>query len=613
MDDATRVKEAIDIVQYIGRYISLKKSGRNFLGLCPFHGEKSPSFNVNPERGIFKCFGCGVSGDVISFVMQREGMSFGDALKLLADEAGITITKVGKPDNEQQKEERLYEILELSARFYAHILQKHAAAEPAREYARDRGLGEVNASEIVKIFQLGYAPSGWRNLADFLLKKGYSLNELFDSGMVVKSQKGEGERVRYFDMFRGRLVFPLMNKVGKVVGFSGRVMDGSKPKYINTAETALFHKREFLFGFYQARETIRVEDSVIVVEGEMDMLSSFRVGVKNVVAVKGSALTVEHLQLIGKFTKRLMLCFDADKAGDMAQIRAINDAIERGFEVKVIQLAEGKDADEVIRRDAQEWREAIKNAVPFYDFLIDVAVRRYGVNSAQGKSQIAKEILPIIKQIGDLITQTYYVQKLAALLEMDEGMIERMVRQGGEWTSQPKREEKPVETIKKKEEVSSEAYLLALVMRQMRVIRSLESFLPKEALADNEARFVYTKGIEFVKTREGHSTEEFLAFVELEREGVREFLDELFMITVPEEDDVIRREIATTAVFLKRLYLKNVLQKINRAIKQAQAQLGKESDVKELEKKLSVVVAELVQLEQPQSAFVLATEQWERK
>jgi DNA primase len=600
MDDATRVKEAIDIVQYIGRYISLKKSGRNFLGLCPFHGEKSPSFNVNPERGIFKCFGCGVSGDVISFVMQREGMSFGDALKLLADEAGITISKVGKSDNEQQKEERLYEILELSARFYAHILQKHATAEPAREYVRERGLGEVNGSEIVKIFQLGYAPSGWRNLADFLLKKGYSLNELFESGMVVRSQKGEGERVRYFDMFRGRLVFPLMNKVGKVVGFSGRVMDGSKPKYINTAETALFHKREFLFGFYQARETIRVEDSVIVVEGEMDMLSSFRVGVKNVVAVKGSALTVEHLHLIGKFTKRLMLCFDADKAGDMAQIRAINDAIERGFEVKVIQLAEGKDADEVIRRDEQEWREAIKNAVPFYDFLIDVAVRRYGVNSAQGKSQIAKEILPIIKQIGDLITQTYYVQKLAALLGVDEVMVERMVRQGGELTeTQPNLQKKRLDVVKKKEEATSEEWLMA--------------FLPKEALADNEARFVYTKGIEFVKTREGHSTEEFLAFVELEREDVREFLDALFLITVPEEDDVIRREIATTAVFLKRLYLKNVLQKINRAIKQAQAQLGKENDVKDLEKKLSVVVAELVQLEQPQSAFVLATEQWERK
>jgi DNA primase len=391
-------------------------------------------------------------------------------------------------------------------------------------------------------------------------------------------------------------------------------MDGSKPKYINTAETALFHKREFLFGFYQARETIRSEDSVIVVEGEMDMLSSFRVGVKNVVAVKGSALTVEHLQLIGKFTKRLLLCFDADKAGDMAQIRAINDAIERGFEVKVIQLAEGKDADEVIRRDAQEWREAIKNAVPFYDFLIDAAVRSYGVSSAQGKSQISKEILPIIKQIGDLITQTYYVQKLAALLGVDEEMIERMVRQGGELTEiQSNTQKKRSETVKKKEEATSEEWLMALVVRQLRAIRALESFLPKEALADNEARFVYTKGIEFVKTREGHSTEEFLAFVELEREDVREFLDALFLITVPEEDDVIRREIATTAVFLKRLYLKNVLQKINRAIKQAQAQLGKENDVKELEKKLSVVVAELVQLEQPQSAFVLATEQWERK
>ncbi|GIW59208.1 MAG: hypothetical protein KatS3mg087_0274 [Patescibacteria group bacterium] len=483
------------------------------------------------------------------------------------------------------------------------------------EYVLGRGLGEVSESEIVKIFQLGYAPSGWRNLADFLLKKGYSLNELFDSGMVGGDRKkGKEREVRYFDMFRGRLMFPLMNKVGKVVGFSGRVMDGSKPKYINTAETALFHKREFLFGFYQARETIRSENSVIVVEGEMDMLSSFRVGVKNVVAVKGSALTVEHLQLIGKFTKRLLLCFDADKAGDMAQIRAINDAIERGFEVKVIQLAEGKDADEVIRRDAQDWREAIKNAVPFYDFLIDAAVRRYGVSSAQGKSQISKEILPIIKQIGDLITQTYYVQKLAALLEVDEEMVERMVRRGGELTEiQSSTKKKRSETVKKKEEATSEEWLMALVVRQLRAIRALESFLPKEALADNEARFVYTKGIEFVKTREGHSTEEFLAFVELEREGVREFLDALFLITVPEEDDVIRREIATTAVFLKRLYLKNVLQKINRAIKQAQAQLGKENDVKELEKKLSVVVAELVQLEQPQSAFVLATEQWERK
>jgi DNA primase len=612
MDDVTRVKEAIDIVQYIGRYVSLKKSGRNFLGLCPFHGEKTPSFSVNPERGIFKCFGCGVSGDVISFVMQREGMSFVDALKMLADEAGVTISMVGKSDTEQKREERLYEILELSARFYAHILRKHPVAESAREYVLGRGLGEVSESEIVKIFRLGYAPSGWRNLADFLLKKGYGLNELFDSGMVVRSQKGE--RDRYFDMFRGRLMFPLVNKVGRVVGFSGRVLDGSKPKYINTAETALFRKREFLFGFYQAREAIRSEDSVIVVEGEMDMISSFRIGVKNAVAVKGSVLTEEHLQLIGKFTKRLLLCFDADKAGDMAQIRAIHDAIERGFEVKVIRLAQGKDADEVIRRDAQEWREAIRSAVPFYDFLIDVAVRRYGVSSAQGKSQISKEILPIIKQIGDLITRTHYVQKLAALLGVDEALVERMLRQGVGLTEiQPKTQEVRSELVKKKEEVTSEEWLMALMIRQLWVIRALESFLPKEALADNEARFVYTKGIEFVKTREEHSTEEFLAFVELEREGAREFLDALFLITVPEEDDVIRREIVTTAVFLKRRYLKNVLQKINRAIKQAQAQFGKENDVKELEKKLSLVVSELTRLEQPQSAFVLTNEQQERK
>jgi DNA primase len=458
--EVEQIKERIDIVEYIGRSVVLKKAGRNFTGLCPFHGEHTPSFNVSPDRQIFKCFGCGVSGDVITFVMQREGLDFSEALKILALEAGVELrARTVKEKEEDSLEDRLFEMHRLAAEFYHWLLVSHESGDEAREYLKGRGFevsvgslknagGETKsetggksgkggkggkggkrvveyAGDVVSYFKLGYAPKSWDSLGTFLFKKGYSVEEMRAGGLVVASEKSQRG---YFDMFRGRVMFPLVDKVGRVVGFAGRVLGTDKTaKYINTAETAIFHKREFLFGFYQAKEDILKKGEAILVEGEMDMLSSFQAGVRNVVAVKGSALTEEQIGLLSRVSKKLLLCFDADTAGDMAMRKAIQLAESKGLEVKVIQVKVGKDPDECIRKGVSYWLESIESAVPYYDFLLQSAVKRHGVTGAEGKKRVVRDVLPQLLSIENIVERSHYVQRLSTIVDIPEQELVREV------------------------------------------------------------------------------------------------------------------------------------------------------------------------------------------
>jgi DNA primase len=417
MDQVEEVKSKTDIVQLIGEYVQLKKAGRNLKANCPFHGEKTPSFMVNPELQIFKCFGCGVGGDCFTFMQKMEGAEFGEVLKILADKAGVKLVSYKASQGEEVRE-RLIRINQLAADYYNFLLTKHAIGNRAMEYLQSRGL----TGEVVEKFGLGYAPSGWDFLVKYLTgKKGFSLEEVVKVGLVTKT----------YDRFRDRVMFPLKNPRGQVVGFAGRIMPGSKEeaKYINTSETELYHKSELLYGLDVTRQEVKGLGVAVVVEGEIDAIASWQAGVKNVVAIKGSALTEKQVDTLRRYCETVVLALDADSAGDSASRRGIEMAQKKGMFVKMAGFnkdSKFKDPGEMAIERPQEWKRVIDEAIPIYDFYIHSAVSRYGVE-VQGKRKIGQEILPIIGQIDDEIEKAHYIKKIAQVLGVSEEDVRKQM------------------------------------------------------------------------------------------------------------------------------------------------------------------------------------------
>jgi len=349
MDDRDLIKQKINIVDLIQEYLPLKKAGINFKALCPFHSEKTPSFIVSPERQIFKCFGCQKSGDIFTFLMEKEGMEFKESLEVLAKRAGVTLKR--KVEQKDAKD-RLFEVNLKAQEFFHYILTKHQLGKKALEYLKIRGLSD----ESIETFGLGYAPNSWESLTKFLIKRGFVVQEIISAGLAVASKSA------CYDRFRGRVTFPLVDGKDKLRGFSGRVLYPQEPKYINTPQTAIFDKGSLLFGLNFARGEIRSKGEAILVEGEMDVILSHQAGVKNVVASKGTALTEGQIDLIKKYCQNLFLSFDMDLAGDSASRRGIEMIDRAGFNIKVIRVEKGKDAAEVIKADVALWQKAIETA-----------------------------------------------------------------------------------------------------------------------------------------------------------------------------------------------------------------------------------------------------------
>lgn len=427
MSQVKQVKDATDIVALIGERVALQRSGSSLRGPCPFHSEKSPSFFVSEQFQRYKCFGCGESGDAFTFLEKFDGMTFGEALEHLAERAGIKLTSY-RPTAEDEERQRLLSILSLTKEYYHFLLTKHELGEPARQYLKERG---VNA-ESIRLFQLGYALPAWDSLIKYLHgKKKYSLNDLQAAGLVVS-----GRSSTTYDRFRDRIMFPLTNHRGQVVGFSGRVMakETKEAKYINTPETMLYHKSSMLFGYSELYQSIRQKEEVIVVEGEFDVISSAQAHVNNVVAIKGSAVTQEHLKLISRAATKVLFSLDVDKAGVAATKRAISLVGDLPLEVRVISVPSGKDPDELARTQPAEWREATKNSVSVYDFLLQAALKQFDPTTAEGKRAIIDELAPVFGQISHAVEQEVYFKKLAAALQTKEEHI----RQDVERFKQPK-------------------------------------------------------------------------------------------------------------------------------------------------------------------------------
>ncbi len=417
------IKNRLDIVEVIGEYVpNMKQAGGNWKGLCPFHNEKTPSFMVSKDKQIWHCFGCGEGGDVISFVQKIENIEFPEALKILAKRAGVTLRYEDKSLSNQKT--RLLDILEAAARFYHYNLLKISEAESARKYLFEkRRLTE----ETVERFFLGYAPNSWDSVIKFLAGKGFSEKDIFLAGLSVKKERGSG----YYDRFRARIIFPIRDIHGHIVGFTARLMpeeekkENAGGKYINTPQTLVYDKSRVIYGLDSAKQEIKKENLTVMVEGNMDVIASHQAGIQNVVASSGTAMTVDQVSMLKRFSPNLAISFDADLAGNTAAMRGIDVALKEGINIKVIMLSPevGKDPDDYIKKDPNLWRDAIANSMAFMDYYIKKTLDGLDLRKVDDKKKAAKILLAQLVKIPDKVEQTFYLEKLGNILGVPEQVL----------------------------------------------------------------------------------------------------------------------------------------------------------------------------------------------
>lgn len=443
------IKERVDIVEFIGRYVQLKRAGSTYKGLCPFHDERTPSFVVFPQSGTWRCFGaCGVGGDAFTFLMQRENLDFREALQMLANELGITLDESSGASQDERT--RLYEINEAASLYFHEIFYHHQGAKEARSYLRERGFDRKTVNQ----FRIGYALDTWTGLRDYLSERGWSIEEQLKAGLIKRHE----ERDSIYDAFRGRVMIPIRDRQGRVIGFGGRVLGDGQPKYLNTAETSLFQKSHVIFGLDLARETIRNTNQVVIVEGYMDVIAAHQHGFTNVVACMGTSLTSDQLQQLHRFTNNFILALDADTAGQQATVRGLNQArqslmrvqkptVTSGGQVRlterlsanlaIVSMPEGEDPDDVIRRAPEQWQALVAEAQPLVDFYLRFVAQQYDLQSAQGKGLAVAELAPLIAELDDEIERQHYIQQLSRQVQIDELTILNRVQAAAKTSSLP--------------------------------------------------------------------------------------------------------------------------------------------------------------------------------
>lgn len=416
------IRDRLNIAEVIGDYIQVKKAGTNFKAICPFHNEKTPSLMISPQKQIWHCFGCGEGGDVFTFVMRYENLEFRDALKILAEKAGVQLPVYHPADKRVEDEkELLFRINGFAARLYHQILLADKRGANALAYLKHRGL----RTETIEKWQIGYAPDDFHFLEQALLKKAVKVADLVKAGVAVRSEKGQT-----YDRFRGRITFPIFNYHGEIIGFSARIFpdDDKVAKYVNSPDTLIYNKSQILFGLNFAKDAIRRQDEAVIVEGQMDAISAHQAGFSNVVASSGTALTQDQLRLLGRLTKNLKFCFDSDQAGLLATKRAIELYLGQDFTIKIIDLGGAKDPDELIKDDPEKWARQVKTAPLYLDFYFQKAFQNFQADSAEQKKRIAKEILPLVARLVDPLEQDHYLRVLAEKLNTTQEVLKESIR-----------------------------------------------------------------------------------------------------------------------------------------------------------------------------------------
>ena len=487
MSVITEVKQRLDILELVSEYVTLQKAGRNFKALCPFHSEKHPSFFVFPAQQSWHCFGaCGTGGDIFSFIMKKEGVDFGQALRLLAQRVGVTFSpREAASKVEDEKKERLFKINEAATEYYHHLLLSTKVGEAARNYLARRKV----MPETIKDFRLGFSPDAWETIKNYLLGKGYTEKELVEVGLIIEKEEGGS-----YDRFRNRLMFPICDIQGRVTGFGARVLDDSLPKYINSPQTSIFDKSSILYGLDRAKSAVRKRNLVIIVEGYTDVVTAHQHGWQNVVGSMGTSLTEKQVEGIRRLTNNITLALDADLAGEEATLRGKAILAYSNAEANVILLPPGKDPDEVIREDPALWQKLVEQAMPILDFAFQSVVSKVDINKAKDKSLAVQKLLPSIYEIKDPVQQSHYLKKLARELKIEESAIKAALWESKAGRKRPQLSKPTEQSRLARQLVSSriEEHCLALLL-QFPELRPLARELSPEHFESTENREVFVK------------------------------------------------------------------------------------------------------------------------
>ncbi len=559
MDQVEEVKSKVDLVEVISSYLPLKKMGRNLGGLCPFHGEKTPSFMVSPERQAWKCFGCGEGGDVFTFLEKIEGWDFRETLEELAKRAGVKL-KSFTPTDTSMTRDKLITINNLAVKFYSHLLNNHPVGASARQYLDSRGIKK----ETWEKFRLGYSPNDWEMLFNFLSKRKIAVSDIAMSGLVIARS---GNDRSFYDRFRGRLIFPICDSRGQVMGFSGRVLDPDvkDAKYVNGSETPIFQKGALLFGLNLARAVIRDRSEAILVEGEFDAMSAFAAGVENVVASKGTALTDKQVAILARMAENVVLCFDTDLAGDSASRRGIELLDMAGVTVRVADLGKFKDPDEFAQKDPKGFKAAISAAANIYDYLIDSAATRYDPKTADGQKKIGREILPILSKITDDLVRAHYIEKLARVLALDVALVAQAVEK--------KTQVETKETFSKGETHNTavvEDYFLALFLAGAKPSTKMLEYLSAEDFAGERQKRFWAQTRVIMNDSKPASTGKLVSLLP---KDFSDFIDQLYLINISPDfadAELWARELVKVGMRIKRGSLGRQLGAISASLKEAQ-------------------------------------------
>ena len=479
------LRHRADIVEVISDYVPLKKQGQNYTGLCPFHSEKTPSFVVSPQKQIYHCFGCGKGGNVFSFLMEKNGLSFPDAINMLASRYGVAMPEADiSPEKVRQDSlrKRYYHINDIATEYFQNQL-KVAKGQEALQYLEKRGLEQ----KTVDKFLLGFAPSGWDGLSSFLLANGVTEQEIVMMGLAVSRNNGT-----LVDRFRGRLIYPIADSMGRVVGFGGRVLDDSQPKYLNSPDTPLFSKGRHLYGMHLARGSIRSSDQAIIMEGYMDVITAHQNGITNAVGALGTALTSDQVHLLMRSTYNTFICFDADTAGQKATLRGLDVLQQQGCHVSVVTVPGSKDPDEYIKREGKEaFTKLLLTAKSLLEYRLEFLIEEHNIQSVAGKIQVIQALLPDIRRMQSPVARQTFVQLIAERLSLPETVVYAEIRkslQGQETKNiEVRRGSTSGSALEKAQKI-----LIRLGLDSTDILAEIEKWGGKELFGHNTLREIYS-------------------------------------------------------------------------------------------------------------------------
>lgn len=587
-----QIKQRLDIVEVLQEYLRLTKAGTNWKAPCPFHHEKTPSFVASQEKQIWHCFGCGKGGDIFTFVQEIEGIEFPEALRSLAQRAGVELEQY-RPE-EQNYRTQLLDIVKQSQQWFTETLQKQPAAQIARDYVRQRG---INAA-LQQQFGLGYSYNEWRQLYQYLHQLGYKDNDLLAAGVSIQAP----DKQSYYDRFRGRLMFPIVDHHGNTIGFTARVLsaDTTGGKYINSPQSVIYDKSRVIYGLYFAKQTIKRVNATLVVEGNMDVITAHQAGFTNTVAVSGTAFTETQIQLLKRYSNNLLLAFDMDAAGLHAAQRSIAVALQHDMNIKVVQLPKQfKDPDECIRHDPALFKASIRNAKHIIDFWFDSVTESLDLTRVEHKKVTVQKLLPVLQLIHDSVEQSHYIQKLANLVQVDENIIRNKLHSVPRPSSPPTHSSASVSapTVPVKNRFTQLAeQVLAIVLGRPQewpyaLTQLLPEYFPEPNLAEVYKRmaFHYNNVGEFV-------TEQYLAQYPDDQATVV-ILELLYneLTTVAVKPDQLQAELMNGIAELHKAFITKRLQALEWQLKQAE-QANDQASITQLLHECTTLTSELTQL-----------------